>query len=290
MNKKITGLCRFFIIFGLAFIILYPVIYMFSCSFRDSIDMNDPSVMWIPKHFTFDVIAETAEVMELPETLLNTFLLNIGCSVVQVIACAFTGYGFARFDFFGRKFFFGIVIMMIIVPPQIISLPLYSNFVHLGLINSKLSMYLPALMGNGIRSGFMIFIFCQFFKGLPKEIEDSAYIDGCGRFRAFLSIMLPNAKSALLTVFLFSVVFYWNDYYISSLFFTDNQTVALMVKNLDSRLSVKLFNSSAVKASPREQIVWLEAGCLISVSPMLIMYTFLQRYFIEGIERSGIVG
>lgn len=290
MNKKITGLCRFFIIFGLAFIILYPVIYMFSCSFRDSIDMNDPSVMWIPKHFTFDVIAETAEVMELPETLLNTFLLNIGCSVVQVMACAFTGYGFARFDFFGRKFFFGIVIMMIIVPPQIISLPLYSNFVHLGLINSKLSMYLPALMGNGIRSGFMIFIFCQFFKGLPKEIEDSAYIDGCGRFRAFLSIMLPNAKSALLTVFLFSVVFYWNDYYISSLFFTDNQTVALMVKNLDSRLSVKLFNSSAVKASPREQIVWLEAGCLISVSPMLIMYTFLQRYFIEGIERSGIVG
>lgn len=290
MNKKITGLCRFFIIFGLAFIILYPVIYMFSCSFRDSIDMNDPSVMWIPKHFTFDVIAETAEVMELPETLLNTFLLNIGCSVVQVIACAFTGYGFARFDFFGRKFFFGIVIMMIIVPPQIISLPLYSNFVHLGLINSKLSMYLPALMGNGIRSGFMIFIFRQFFKGLPKEIEDSAYIDGCGRFRAFLSIMLPNAKSALLTVFLFSVVFYWNDYYISSLFFTDNQTVALMVKNLDSRLSVKLFNSSAVKASPREQIVWLEAGCLISVSPMLIMYTFLQRYFIEGIERSGIVG
>lgn len=290
MNKKITGLCRFFIIFGLAFIILYPVIYMFSCSFRDSIDMNDPSVMWIPKHFTFDVIAETAEVMELPKTLLNTFLLNIGCSAVQVMACAFTGYGFARFDFFGRKFFFGIVIMMIIVPPQIISLPLYSNFVHLGLINSKLSMYLPALMGNGIRSGFMIFIFCQFFKGLPKEIEDSAYIDGCGRFRAFLSIMLPNAKSALLTVFLFSIVFYWNDYYISSLFFTDNQTVALMVKNLDSRLSVKLFNSSAVKASPREQIVWLEAGCLISVSPMLIMYTFLQRYFIEGIERSGIVG
>ena len=290
MNKKITGLCRFFIIFGLAFIILYPVIYMFSCSFRDSIDMNDPSVMWIPKHFTLDVIAETAEVMELPETLLNTFLLNIGCSAVQVMACAFTGYGFARFDFFGRKFLFGIVIMMIIVPPQIISLPVYSNFVHLGLINSKLSMYLPALMGNGIRSGFMIFIFCQFFKGLPKEIEDSAYIDGCGRFRAFLSIMLPNAKSALLTVFLFSVVFYWNDYYISSLFFTDNQTVALMVKNLDSRLSVKLFNSSAVKASPREQIVWLEAGCLISVSPMLIMYTFLQRYFIEGIERSGIVG
>lgn len=290
MSKRLWSIFRFFIISGLVFIIIYPMIYMLSCSFRDSIDMNDPSVMWIPRHFTFDIIKQTAEVMELPETLLNTVLLNLGCSAVQVMACAVTGYGFARFDFFGKKFLFGIVIMMIIVPPQIISLPLYSNFVHLKLINSKLAMYLPALAGNGIRSGLMIFIFRQFFKGLPKEIEDSAYIDGCSRFRAFFSVMLPNAGSAILTVFLFSVVFYWNDYYISSTFFTDNQTVALMIKNLSSRLSMKLFNNSAVQVSPREQIVWLEAGCLISVTPMLVMYIFLQRYFIEGIERSGIVG
>lgn len=290
MTKRLWNIFRFFIISGLVFIIIYPMIYMLSCSFRDSIDMNDPSVMWIPRHFTFDIIKQTAEVMELPETLLNTVLLNLGCSVVQVMACAVTGYGFARFDFFGKKFLFGIVIMMIIVPPQIISLPLYGNFVHLKLINSKLAMYLPALAGNGIRSGLMIFIFRQFFKRLPKEIEDSAYIDGCSRFRAFVSVMLPNAGSAVLTVFLFSVVFYWNDYYISSTFFTDNQTIALMIKNLGSRLSVKLFNNSAVQVSPREQIVWLEAGCLISVTPMLVMYIFLQRYFIEGIERSGIVG
>lgn len=139
MTKRLWNIFRFFIISGLVFIIIYPMIYMLSCSFRDSIDMNDPSVMWIPRHFTFDIIKQTAEVMELPETLLNTVLLNLGCSVVQVMACAVTGYGFARFDFFGKKFLFGIVIMMIIVPPQIISLPLYGNFVHLKLINSKLA-------------------------------------------------------------------------------------------------------------------------------------------------------
>lgn len=290
MNKKIWSFFRFLIISGLVFIILYPVIYMFSCAFRDSADMNDPTVMWIPRHFTFDVIKETAEIMNLPETLANTFLLNIICSVFQVVSCAVTGYGFARFDFFGKKFLFGIIIMMIIVPPQIISLPMYGIFVRMGLINSKLSMYLPALFGNGIRSGLMIFIFRQFFRGLPKEIEDAAYIDGCGTFRAFISIMLPNAASAILTVFLFSLVFYWNDYYISSTFFTDNQTIALMIKNLDTRLSMKLFNNSAIKLSSRETIVWLEAGCLISITPMLIIYIFLQRYFIEGIERSGIAG
>ena len=149
-------------------------------------------------------------------------------------------------------------------------------------------MYLPAAMGNGIRAGLMIFIFRQFFKGLPKELEDAAYLDGCGPLRTFVQVMIPNASSSFLTVFLFSVVWYWNDYYVSSTFFTKNQTIALMLKNLSTLLSQQLFNNADV--SPREQIVWMEAGCLISILPILIMYVFLQKYFTEGIERSGLVG
>lgn len=98
-------------------------------------------------------------------------------------------------------------------------------------------MYLPALTGNGIRSGLMIFIFRQFFKGLPKELEDAAYLDGCGPLRTFVQIMIPNALSSFLTVFLFSVVWYWNDYYVSSTFFTSNTTIALMLKNLGTQLN-----------------------------------------------------
>ena len=134
----------------------------------------------------------------------------------------------------------------------------------------------------------MIFIFRQFFKGLPKELEDAAYLDGCGSLRTFVQVMIPNASSSFLTVFLFSVVWYWNDYYVSSTFFTKNQTIALMLKNLSTLLSQQLFNNADV--SPREQIVWMEAGCLISILPILIMYVFLQKYFTEGIERSGLVG
>ena len=143
-------------------------------------------------------------------------------------------------------------------------------------------------MGNGIRAGLMIFIFRQFFKGLPKELEDAAYLDGCGPLRTFVQVMIPNASSSFLTVFLFSVVWYWNDYYVSSTFFTKNQTIALMLKNLSTLLSQQLFNNADV--SPREQIVWMEAGCLIAILPILVMYTFLQKYFTEGIERSGLVG
>ncbi|MDD6634227.1 MAG: carbohydrate ABC transporter permease [Ruminococcus sp.] len=298
LREIIWPFFRFFILFGLGFVILYPLIYMLSCAFRESSDMTDPTVMWITRHYTLDIIRETINAMDFGNTLLNTLKLNIGCSVVQVISCAITGYGFARFKFRGKSIMFGIVIMMILVPAQIISLLLYTQFRYFGikgifsinLIDSMACMYLPAATGNGIRSGLMILIFRQFFRGMPKELEDAAYLDGCSPFGTFLRVMMPNALSSLLTVFLFSVVFYWNDYYVSSTFFTNNKTVSLMLKNLSSQLSLMLFNDATLQISAREQIVWMEAGCLISIMPILIMYIFLQKYFTEGIERSGIVG
>ena len=282
---------RFFILFGLCFVIVYPLIYMISCAFRAPEDMSDPTVMWIPRTLTLEVIQETMEVMNFWSTLGTTVFLNVGCSLVQVASCAVVGYGFARFKFKGRGLLFGIVVLMILVPTQVISIPQYMLFRYFGpfnLINTPLCMYLPAAMGVGIRSGLMIFIFRQFFKGLPKELEDAAYLDGCGPFKTFIKVMIPNAKSSFLTVFLFSVVWYWNDYYVSSTFFTKNQTVALMLKNLSTLLSQTLFNNADV--SPREQIVWMEAGCLLAIAPILIMYVFLQKHFTEGIERSGLVG
>lgn len=286
---------RAFILLGLSFIIIYPLIYMISCSFRERADMNDPTVMWVPRHPTLSVMRETFEAMDFLQTLQNTLLLNIGCSVVQVFSCAITGYGFARFSFKGKKLLFGIVIMMILVPTQIISLPLFFQFRYflgspdINLVDTMWTMYLPAMTANGIRSGLMILIFRQFFRGLPRELEDAAYIDGCGPFMTFLRVMLPNARSALLTVFLFSVVWYWNDYYISAVFFNNTHTVSTMLYDLDNILKQKLFGDATIQIDAREQVVWKQAGCLISIAPLLIMYAFLQKYFTEGIERSGIV-
>ena len=289
---------RFVILFGLGFVVMYPLLYMISCAFRNSADMSDPTVMWIPRKYSLKAIAETIDAMDYWKTLGNTLILNIGCSLLQVFSCALTGYGFARFNFKGKKLLFGIVILMILVPAQVISLPLYAQFRYFGikgifslnLIDSRLTMYLPAMTANGIRAGFMILIFRQFFRGVPRELEDAAYIDGCGPFRTFVKVMLPNASAALLTVFLFSVVWYWNDYYVSSTFFTDTKTIAIMLTNLDNELKMNLFNDPTVQISPREQIVWKEAGCLLSIAPVLLLYVFLQKHFTEGIERSGIVG
>jgi multiple sugar transport system permease protein len=258
--------------------------------------MTDPTVMWIPRHFTLNIIKETMTAMDFWNTLKTTLVLNIGCSLVQVASCALTGYGFARFKFRFKGLLFGIVIMMILVPPQVIALPLYTQFRYFGirglftvnLIDTMWTMYLPAITGNGIRSGLMILIFRQFFRGLPKELEDAAYLDGCGPFETYVKIMIPNAKTSFLTVFLFSIVWYWNDFYVSSSFFTQNNTVALMLKNLNATLTAQLFNNQSV--SVRQIIVWLESGCLLSILPLLVMYTFLQKYFVEGVERSGLTG
>ena len=278
---------------------------MITCSFRLQKDMNDPTVMWIPRNVTLSVISDAARAMQYSTTLKQTLFLNIGCSIVQVLSCALTGYGFARFKFKLQKPLFVIVVMMIMVPPQLLSMtqfmifkfvdlfgiiPLINNGDTISLIDTKLTMYLPALTANGLKAGLFILLFRQFFKGLPKELEDAAYLDGCGPFRTFVTVMCPNAKSSFLTVFLFSVVWYWNDYYVSSVFFYQNKTMALMLKNLDGELTKTLFPNSTVAPDVREKIVWLEAGCLISILPILLLYIFLQKYFTEGIERSGLVG
>lgn len=300
-RRKAAGvlgsLFRYVILSGIGFIIIYPLLYMISCAFREPGDMSDPTVIWIPRHYTLDVIRQTMKAMDIWNTLLNTLVMNIGCSLVQVVSCAVTGYGFARFRFRGKGLMSAIVVMMILVPTQVIALPLYTQFRYFGigkltvnLIDTMFTMYLPAMTGNGIRSGLMILIFWQFFRGLPREIEDAAYIDGCGPFRTFVSVMAPNAVPAFITVFLFSVVLYWNDYYVSSTFFKDTRTLALMLRNIESALKPQFSSGGRVDIPPREQIVWKEAGCLLSISPMLLMYAFLQKYFTQGIERSGLVG
>ena len=109
--KKIWAFLRLLIISGIGFIVLYPLIYMVSCAFRDRIDMTDPTVIWIPRHPTLAVIQETIKAMDFWNTLKNTLILNIGCSFVQVLSCSITGYGFARFKFRGRNMLFAVVIM-----------------------------------------------------------------------------------------------------------------------------------------------------------------------------------
>lgn len=308
VGDKVWPIFRFIILFGLAFIILYPMLFMISCAFRPQYEMNDPSIMWIPKTFIVSNISEVWQATHMGSVLWNTISVNVICSLLQVVTCAITGYGFARFRFKGRGLLFIIVILQIIVPTQVILIPQFMQFRYfdifgiisaiapnangdpgLNLTNSPMALYLQAFFVNGIRAGLFIFIFRQFFRGLPKELEDAAHLDGCGPFGTFIRIMVPNAKTSFLTVFIFSLVWYWNDSYVSNMFFSEADTIALQIGNLYSTISSWL-NGGTPTGVAQDYIVWIEAGCLISLLPILIIYCFLQKQFIEGIERSGITG
>lgn len=308
VGDKVWPIFRFIILFGLAFIILYPMLFMISCAFRPQYEMNDPSIMWIPKTFIVSNISEVWQATHMGSVLWNTISVNVICSLLQVVTCAITGYGFARFRFKGRGLLFIIVILQIIVPTQVILIPQFMQFRYfdifgiisaiapnangdpgINLTNSPMALYLQAFFVNGIRAGLFIFIFRQFFRGLPKELEDAAHLDGCGPFGTFIRIMVPNAKTSFLTVFIFSLVWYWNDSYVSNMFFSEADTIALQIGNLYSTISSWL-NGGTPTGVAQDYIVWIEAGCLISLLPILIIYCFLQKQFIEGIERSGITG
>lgn len=290
---------RAVIIFGLSFVILYPILYMISTSLRPQSEMNDPSIMWIPKTIRMENFVEVWNAINYPSTLWNTLILNIVSSVLQVGTCALTGYGFARFKFKGKNFFFALVLLQIIVPVQIILIPQYSQFRYfdifglfnallgdsINLVGTNFSMYIPALMCNGIRAGLFIYLFRQFFRGLPKELEDAAYLDGCGPFKTFISVMIPNAASSFLTVFIFSIVWYWNDYYVSSMYFNDPNTIALKINSISVIISMYLDNQVGIAT---DYVVWMEAACLLAIAPIVIMYIFLQKYFTEGIARAGL--
>lgn len=308
VSDKVWPIFRFIILFGLAFIILYPMLFMISCAFRPQSEMNDPSIMWIPKTLIFSNVTEVWEAIHFPTILWNTIKVNVVCSLLQVVTCSITGYGFARFKFKGRGLLFIIVILQIIVPTQVILIPQFMQFRYfdifgiftalfpqangdpgLNLTDSAWALYLQAFFVNGIRAGLFVLLFRQFFRGLPKELEDAAHLDGCGPFATFVRIMIPNARTSFLTVFIFSLVWYWNDSYVSNMFFADSDTIALQVGNLAQTMSSWL-NGGSPTGVASDYMVWIEAGCLLSLLPILLIYCFLQKYFIEGIERSGITG
>ena len=302
---------RFVTMFCIGMILLFPLLYMISVGFRDAADMTDPMVLWVPAHFTLKNLTETFREMQYPLAFLNSARISLVSSLLSLLSCALTGYGFSRFQFTGRRLLFGLVLLMLIVPPQnyLISMFVrYREFDFFGvgsliglftgkaltanLSGTEAALYLPAALGAGLRSGLYILIFNKFFSNIPVELEDAAAIDGCGHYRSFFSVILPNARAALLTVFLFSLVWYWNDYFFTSTFMQDTVTVSVQLTKLNAIMKEALnpVHTSTTVADPNQITVHLQAGCLLAIAPPTVLYLILQRKFTEGLERTGIVG
>ncbi len=291
---------RTILLFGLCFVILFPTIQQISMALRAPEDVNNPAVIWIPQNWSMMNIKISIVVLDYWKALLNTFRLSFIAMVLQILSTALAGYVFSRLKFKGSNLLFIGVIITIITPPQALSLAQFLYFREMGLIGKEVSIYLMSGLGMGVRSGIFIYIFRQFFRGLPKELEESAQLDGASVFRTFWNIMLPNARGALVTVGLFAFVWQWNDAYYVAIFNVSTEAFPLLTMQLINAaegMYQALFYTGGldligqnVWENPLFLALISNVSALLMMLPLLIMYLFVQKQFVESIERTGIVG
>jgi len=287
MGKNfLLGLFRFIIICGISYVILSPIIGIVARSFFSDSDKNNPMVYLIPIAPTFERYSLAAMRLDYFNTLIKSVAYVCSLSLLQVFVCSMVGYGFARFTFPLKNLFFACVIVMIVIPPHSVMLPLYMTFLEFGLLRTPWPMYIMTLFGTGLRSGLYIFIFTQFFRGLPKEIEEAAQVDGAGMFMTYFRIMLVNAVPAVVTVAIFSLVWQYNDTFFANLFTID---ASMVLSRRITTLQATIQNADQVR-DPAIAALYVNAGVVLVILPLIILYVLLQKQFIEGVERSGIVG
>lgn len=303
----IISLLRFALMFGLAYIFLFPVLYILSVSFQSTASANDPSVVWIPKSLTLENFKITTEVLEYSSSVMLSFKISVFSTIAAVVSCSLAGYGLARFKFKERDIIFALVVLTIIIPAQATMIPSYLNFrffdfggimkilspitgkSSINLLETPWVFVLPAMFANGVRCGLYIFIFRQFFIGLPAELEEAAKIDGCGVLKTYIRIMVPLAVPCFVTVMLFSFIWHWNDLYGSVMYFGSGaRPINAMLEGLLQLL--RQSNLYIGNTSPYQIRTYLASGSLLSIWPPLVLYIFFQRFFTEGIAKTGIVG
>lgn len=281
----------------LAYVILYPVFARLMYSFMTSADLNDDTVFLFTKHFTLDNYKKAMQFMDYGLNLIKSIVTVLIYSVLQLVSVTVIAYGLSRFRFPGRGLLFVISIVTLIIPPQILSMPLYFQFqdlnilginTGLNLLNTPIPNALLCATGLGLKSGLLIFMMRQYFSGFPKELDEAAAIDGAGPFKTFFMVVLPSSGTMLITIFLFSLVWQWTDGFYVSVFEPTSDYLQVAVTQVYGMVKVATQGSGNVDVVGQSLIN--NAAFLLFIAPMIIVFLFGQRHFIEGVERSGIVG
>ncbi len=299
-------LFRAFLIIGLSYLVLYPVFKMLSNAFSADY-IKSATTIWIPNNFGLLNVEYAYKFLKYAESFWASVKVSLGSALLQVVSAAITGYGFARFKFKGRGVLFALVILTMIVPPQTYLISMFMTYrkfdffgildlvslivgkdQSINLIGTAWTMWIPAILGVGLRGGLFIYIFRQFFRGMSKELEEAAYIDGCGPFKTFLKIMVPNALSSGLVVFLFSLVWHWNDYFTTSMMYTVANKPRPLTLTLMAEWD-KVGNQLRGEVDLNTNYV-LNAACMLVMFPLLLVFTVAQKFFIESMDKVGIKG
>ncbi|RKN85087.1 carbohydrate ABC transporter permease [Paenibacillus ginsengarvi] len=277
----------YLILIDVAYIYLNPILFMITTMVKNSTDLLDPAVSWVPRAVYTGVLQDAWTKLKYPSSFTISMVLSLTIAILQTVSCAVAGYAFARLEFPFKKTLFFCLILTFIVPTQVIILPNLIAASQLGLMKTYIPIVVPALFGHGLKGALFVIIYRQFFSTQPKELEEAAKIDGANVFRIFYKVMLPLAKPAILVVFLFSFVWTWNDYYLPSMYLNGVKEVPLSMGI--SQISAVLTQQAAEFGPSIFDEPLKMASSFLIIMPPLVLYMFAQRWFVEGVERTGLV-
>ena len=291
--QRFVRLVMYVLLLDLAVVFLYPFFYMIVTSIKSPTDIMDTSVVWIVNKLYFRNYELAFKSLDYVNTLLRTILYCLVTTVGHILACSFTGYGFARFKFKGKGFMFFLLILAMVIPVQTIIVPQYLIYTKLGMANGFMPLILPVWFGYGLRGALFIFLFRQFYLSLPKALEDAAAVDGCSPVKTFFRVAFPASTSPIIVSTVLSVVWHWNEYYEPGIYLS-KESQKLLPMLLPNVYSLMNSVADASLLTSTDASLYTEgtamAATFMVVLPVLIFYLVFQKQFRKGIETSGITG
>nr|WP_315849384.1 carbohydrate ABC transporter permease [uncultured Rhodoferax sp.] len=276
--EKFSALVRYTVLLLMGLVMLYPMIWLVGASFKSNAEVFTEIGFW-PSRFDFGAYVKgwkTSSEYTFATYFLNSFLIIIPKVIVTVISCVLVAYAFARFDFWGKKFLFGVMVGTMMLPLIILRLPQYLMFKEFGWVDTYLPLIVPSAFATDT---FFVFMLVQFLRGIPRDMEEAAQIDGCNALQLLWYILVPILKPAIISVVVFQFIWSMNDFmgpliYLSSV---ENYPVSLALK---------------MSIGATEEVEWASviAISVVALVPSLVVFFLAQRHFIEGAASSGIKG
>lgn len=293
------------LLIAIGFVYLYPLLFMFVTSLKSADDLLNPMVQWVPTQFFLGNYDKALKVLDYPTKLGASILVAVAPSLIQTAVCSVVGYGLARYRFPGKTLIIALVLATFIIPSQSTVIPQMLTYqgIKIGdrsMLGSILVLILPALGAQGFNSAIFILIFYQTFLAMPKVLEEAARLDGASDLRIFLTVGLPAAIPSFIVAIIFSVVWYWNETYLTVIFLDNTKPSLLDLPIPLTTLPMQLikFSQAYENLYPPGTVNVLDrlneavklAGTFLNILPLLVMYFVMQRWFVESVERTGITG
>ena len=289
-DSRLGRFMTYFILTGMGFVFLYPLLYMLSVSFMDTEDLVDATVTWIPTHLSVESFVKAAKTLQFWDGLKDSLIMTVIPAALQTFTLALAGYGLALYRVPGKRFWLVLAVFIFLIPTQVTMIPRFLLFNSYHTIGTIWPVYLISLFGQGVKSSVFLLIYYNFFKSYPKSMDEAAKIDGAGAATVFFRIALPMAKPALVLTYLFSFIWIWNDTTQLPQYSTGAVTTLPMhLQQFVERFN-KLYASVGVSTGGSLNESIRLAGTLLTILPLIVLYFIVQRQFVESIERTGLTG